>query len=175
MALIRNNFGKVAALTIGTIALTVTGGCSNGDDSRPAASVAASTSGTIVTDSSTDLGSIVIGWGEENSSTGIITPKPEDVTARCTGQGDSLTVDIAAPQGWKISARSGSPILTIENEEQELPAADVDTANQFLDALQSVDWSEADQLDIAATVDAPKEWQPVRNGPVLVSLHVDCR
>ncbi|WP_404316344.1 hypothetical protein [Prescottella equi] len=160
-----------AATLAAAAALTACGS----DDARDAASVTTSTSGQIVTATSTDLGSIVIGWGDAHSDTEITTPKPDEVTARCTGRGDNLAVDITAPHGWKIGARHGSQTLTVENTDQNLPAADVDTTNKFLDVLQSVDWSETDQVDIAATTDAPAEWKPTHSGRVQLSIHVDCR
>ncbi|WP_458682493.1 hypothetical protein [Prescottella equi] len=160
-----------AATLAASAALTACGS----DDARDAASVTTSTSGAIVTDTSTDLGSIVIGWGDAHSDTEITTPKPDEVTARCTGRGDDLAVDITAPHGWKIGARHGSQTLTVENTDQNLPAADVDTTNKFLDVLQSVDWSETDQVDIAATTDAPTDWKPAHSGRIQLSIHVDCR
>jgi hypothetical protein len=39
-----------------------------------------------------------------NADTEITTPKPEVVTARCTGTGENLVVDISAPHGRKIKA-----------------------------------------------------------------------
>lgn len=166
-----NTFIKAAATLASAVILV---GCGS-DDTREAASVSTSTSGTIVTDTSTDLGSIVIGWGEQHSDSEITTPKPEDVTARCTGRGDELAVDIAAPHGWKIHANHGSQTLTIGNVDQDLPTVDIDTTNQFLEILQSVDWSETDQIDIAATTDAPEAWNPAHSGRVQLSIHIDCR
>lgn len=164
---------QAATIFAAALAAVALGGCSS-DDSRPAASVSASTSGAIVTDDSTNLGSIVIGWGEQNSDDEVTTPKPEDVSARCMGTGDGLAVKIEAPHGWILNAQHGSQIINIENADQGLPAADVDTANQFLDSLHSVDWSENGQLDIAATADAPADWDSARSGRVFVSIHVDC-
>lgn len=174
MKLSCNAITRASAVSAAALAVVALAGCSS-DDSRPATSVSASTSGAIVTDDSTDLGSIVIGWGEQNSDGQVTTPKPEDVSARCTGAGDDLAVEIEAPRGWTVNAQHGSQILNIENADQGLPAADVDTANQFLDSLHSVDWSERGQLDIAVTADAPTEWDsPSRTGRVFVSIHVDC-
>lgn len=160
-----------AAALAAAVVLTACGS----DDTRDAASVTTSTSGAIVTATSTDLGSIVIGWGDAHSDTEITTPKPDEVTARCTGRGDELAVDITAPHGWKIGARHGSQTLTVENTDQNLAAADIDTTNKFLDVLHSVDWSETDQVDIAATTDAPADWKPTHSGRVELSIHVDCR
>ena len=160
-----------AATLAAAAALTACGS----DDARDAASVTTSTSGAIVTDTSTDLGSIVIGWGDAHSDTEITTPKPDEVTARCTGRGDDLAVDITAPHGWTIYATNGSQTLTASNTDQNLPAADVDTTNKFLDVLQSVDWSETDQVDLAATTDAPTDWKPNHSGRIQLSIHVDCR
>ncbi|NKT14084.1 hypothetical protein GS979_06390 [Rhodococcus hoagii] len=160
-----------AAALAAAVVLTARGS----DYARDPASVTTSTSGAIVTATSTDLGSIVIGWGDAHSDTEITTPKPDEVTARCTGRGDDLAVDITAPHGWKISARHGSQTLTVENTDQNLAAADIDTTNKFLDVLQSVDWSETDQVDIAATTDAPTGWNPTHSGRVQLSIHADCR
>ncbi|WP_336883043.1 hypothetical protein [Rhodococcus globerulus] len=162
-----------------TVTVTVVGvlaaltACDSGD-SRAATGVSASRSGTIVTESADDLGSIIIGWGEKHSDTEITTPKPEDITARCTGTGDNLVVDISAPHGWKIKASNPSQVLTVENTEQNL-SGDIDTTNQFLEALHSIAWSNPDQVDIAATADAPADWNSsYGQGRVYLSLHVDC-
>ncbi|MDI9915405.1 hypothetical protein [Rhodococcus sp. IEGM 1379] len=161
----------MAVVAVGVlVALTACGS----DDSRAAASVSASTSGTVVTDSTDDLGSIIIGWGEKHSDTEITTPKPEDVTARCTGNGDNLAVNISAPHGWKIKASNSSQVLTVENAEQKI-AGDIDTSHRFLEALHSVDWSSPDQVDINVVADAPAEWNPPHGtGHIYLSLHVDC-
>lgn len=164
-----------AALSIALsgAALAALTACSS-DESRAATSVSASTSGTVVTDSSDDLGSIIIGWGEKHTDTEITTPKLDDVTARCTGTGENLAVDITSPHGWKIKANNPSQTLTVENTEQDL-SGEIDTANQFLDTLRSVDWSTPDQVDIAATAQAPADWNsPYGTGRVYLSLHVDC-
>lgn len=42
-------------------------------------------------------------------------------------------------------------------------------------APEPVDWSEPDQLDIAAAVDGPNQWSGEHSGRVYVSVHVDCR
>jgi len=145
------------------------------DDGRAAAAVTASLSGSVVTDESADLGSIVIGWGETHSDTEITTPRPDEVSARCYGRGKQLAVDITAAHGWKIHARHGSQILTIENTDQDLAPADVDTTNKYRGALQAVDWTQPDHADIAATIDAPQDWnQADQQRRVYLSLHVDC-
>ncbi|GAA4491032.1 hypothetical protein GCM10023094_55210 [Rhodococcus olei] len=168
----RRRAAAAAALATGAPALLLTA-CGVG--ARAAADVTTSTSGAVVTSTSTDLGSIVLGWGERHSDTEITTPRPEDVTARCTGRGDDLAVDIAAPHGWTIQARHGSPVLTVANTDQNLPAADIDTTHQVLDVLHGVDWSETDQVDIAATADAPLDWKPTHSGRIQLSIHIDCR
>lgn len=166
----RRSFAVVAA-AIGVLAALAA--CAS-DDSRAATGVSASRSGTIVTDSIDDLGSIIIGWDEQRSDSEITTPKPEDVTARCTGTGENLVVNISAPHGWKIKASNPSQVLTVENTEQNL-SGNIDTTNQFLEALHSIDWSSTDQVDIAATADAPADWNSsYGQGRVYLSLHVDC-
>ncbi|EME18514.1 hypothetical protein [Rhodococcus triatomae] len=170
----RTALAQVTVAATALAAAAALAGCRN-DDARDAASVTTSTSGAIVTATSTDLGSIVIGWGDAHSDDEITTPKPDDVTARCTGRGDDLVVDITAPHGWTIHAAHGSQTLTIENTDQNLPATDIDTTNQFLDTLTAVDWSETGQLDIAATADAPAAWPRTHSGRIQLSIHVDCR
>ncbi|UQB75968.1 hypothetical protein KI427_27460 (plasmid) [Rhodococcus ruber] len=132
-------------------------------------------SGRVVTGTSTDLGSIVLGWGDTHSDTEITTPQPDEVTARCTGRGDDLAVEITAPHGWTIRAAYGSPVLTVGNTDQQLPAAAIDTTTALIAAPEPVDWSEPDQLDIAAAVEGPDEWSSEHSGRVYVSVHVDCR
>ena len=161
----RRTAAAAAARAVGAItALTACGG----DEGRRAAAVSASTSGVIVTDASTDLGSIIFGWGEDHSDTELTTPRPDQLDARCYGSGDVLAIDITAPHGWKIHASSGSQILAIENVDQGLARTDVDATNKYLDIAQSIDWSQPDEVDIAATADAPRGWNapagPVRQG-----------
>ncbi|WP_206004841.1 hypothetical protein, partial [Rhodococcus pseudokoreensis] len=123
----RRRAAAAAALAGGAVAaLTACGG----DEGRLAAAVSASTSGVIVTDASTDLGSIIIGWGDDHSDTEITTPRPDQLEARCYGSGDALAVDITAPHGWKIHASSGSQILAIENVDQGLARTDVDATTR---------------------------------------------
>lgn len=159
-----------AALASGLAMLT---GC--GGQPRDAAAVSTSFSGRVVTGTSTDLGSIVLGWGDTHSDTEITTPRPGEVTARCTGRSDDLAVEITAAHGWTIRAVYGSPVLTVGNTDQQLPAAELDTATALIAAPEPVDWSEPDQLDIAAAVDGPDQWSSDHSGRVYVSVHVDCR
>nr|CAR47831.1 hypothetical protein [Rhodococcus sp. PY11] len=153
--------------------LAVLTGC--GGQPRDAAAVSTSFSGRVVTGTSTDLGSIVLGRGDTHSGTEITTPRPDEVTARCTGHGDDLAVEITAPHGWTIRAAFGSPVLTVGNTDQQLEAAELDTTTALIAAPVPVDWSEPDQLDIAVAVDGPDEWSSEHSGRVYVSVHVDCR
>lgn len=159
-----------SALACGLAALTACG-----EQPRAAAAVSTSFSGQVVTGTSTDLGSIVVGWGDTHSATEITTPQPDETAARCTGRGDDLAVDITAPHGWTIRAEYGSPVLTVGNTDQQLGAAAIDTTAAVVAAPVPVDWSEPDQLDIAAAVDGPDGWKAEHSGRVYVSVHVDCR
>ena len=77
--------------------------------------------------------------------------------------------------GWKIHASSGSQILAIENVDQGLARTDVDATNKYLDIAQSIDWSQPDEVDIAATADAPRGWNaPAGPARVYLSVHIDC-
>ena len=79
-----------------------------------------------------------------------------------------------SPHGWKIHARHGSQILTIENTDQYLAPADVDTKNEYLDTVQAVDWSQPNHIDIAANIEAPQDWnRKVQPRHIYLSLHVD--
>lgn len=178
-ARITGSRAAASALAVGGI-LGVAGiaivGCGDEESGRAAAAVSASTSGSIVTDSSTDLGSIVIGWGEQHTDTEITTPRPQDISARCHGEGEELSVELAAPHGWRIAATHGSQVLVVENADQDFTSADLDTTNHFLPDLRAVDWSQPDQVDIAAVASAPANWSsPFPDRRVYVSVHVDCR
>ncbi len=61
----------VPALACGLAVLTACG-----DQPRDAAAVSTSFSGQVVTGTSTDLGSIVIGWGDAHSDSEITTRSP---------------------------------------------------------------------------------------------------
>lgn len=115
--------------------------------------------------------------GERNTR----TPKsprhaPTSSTLAATETPDALAVDITAPHGWKIHASSGSQILAIENVDQDLTRAGVDATNKYLDIAQSIDWSQPDEVDIAATADAPQGWNsPAGPARIYLSVHIDCR
>ena len=66
-------------------------------------------------------------------------------------------------------------MLTVGNTEQQLAAAEFDTTTAVVAAPVPVDWSEPDQLDIAAAVDGQDGWRAEHSGRVYVSVHVDCR
>ena len=65
-------------------------------------------------------------------------------------------------------------MLTVGNTDQNLAAAEIDTTNPLLAALDAVDWSQTDQVDIAAAVDGPADWSRAHSGRVYVPIHVDC-
>jgi hypothetical protein len=164
--------GPVAVLA----AALVLGGCGDGGDGgRDAKSVTPTATGQIVTHSQSDYDNIIIGWGYKNSPTEITTPAPEDVSARCHGNGESLSVDITAPHGWEVSAAYPSEVLTVRNTEQNL-SGDLDTANKYHPDLKEIDWSTPDQVDIAAAPRVPDDWYSPygANQQMYVSLHVDC-
>ncbi|MFD6356729.1 hypothetical protein [Nocardia tengchongensis] len=167
---------RVALLAAVALTAVGTAACGGSGD-RAAKAVSATTTGNVITAESTDLGSIIVGWGVDHSPGEITTPKPEDVTARCTGNGDDLVVDISAPHGWQLTARkTADQKLTIANSDLKLDKQDVDTTTA-LAAIKAVDWSEKDQVDIAATAQAPKAWKAPASGgtTVYVAMHVDCR
>lgn len=169
MTISRHLIKSGAAAVARTAALA---GCAR-DAARDAAAVATSTSGAIVTTTSTDLGSIIIGWGDAHSDTEITTQARRRHGAvhrpRRPGRRHHR------PARLDHSRRPRLPDLTIENTDQNLAAADIDTTNQFLDTLTAVDWSETDQLDIAATADAPAEWPRTHSGRIQVSIAADYR
>ncbi len=149
-------------------------GCS-GDGGRDAKSVAATHTGQIVSQSRNDYDNIIIGWGEKHSPTEITTPSPDDVTARCFGNGDDLSAVITAPYGWKISVSHPSEVLSVQNTEQDL-TAELDTSNKYYPDLREIDWSTPDHVDIAAAPRVPDDWYSPygANQQMYVSLHVDC-
>ncbi|MEU6562544.1 hypothetical protein [Nocardia nova] len=128
----------------------------------------------MVTGNQTDLGSIIIGWGNKHADDAITTPKPDDIDARCTGHSDDLAVDIHAPHGWGITAHKPSQTVTVVNTEQGLNG-EIDTTNRYLEQVKAIDWSETDQLDIAATVKVPTDWKSPAGADLLyISIHIDC-
>ena len=122
----------IAALAgVALAALTACGG-----GGRAAAAVPPSISGSVVTDESTDLGSIVIGWGETHSNTEITTPRPDEVSARCHGRGEQLAVDIRGPSRLEDPRPPRVPeTRDREQRARPRPRADVDTTNKYLDTL----------------------------------------
>ncbi|MFD0600262.1 hypothetical protein ACFQZ4_54715 [Catellatospora coxensis] len=86
---------SAAATAVAVGALAALTACGGG---RAAASVSASQSGTVVTDSSDDLGSIIIGW-ENSTPTTRSPPKPEDVTADASATETTWPSRSAPPAG----------------------------------------------------------------------------
>lgn len=165
---------RAAGLAAFAGAVLLLSGC-GGDDGRDAAAVSASRAGVTVTEDSLDLGSIIIGWGQQYSDTEITTPQPDQVAARCFGRGEDLRVEVSAPHGWQITARHGSQVLGVANIDQQLAEAEIDTTHPLLEEIESVDWSTTDELDVAVTAEAPDSWQGDQRGPVYLSFHIDCR
>lgn len=170
----RRNAGIAAAGVVLIGATLMLSGC-GGDGGRDAKSVAATNTGQIVSQSRNDYDNIIIGWGEKHSPTEITTPSPDDVTARCFGNGDDLSAVITAPYGWKISVSHPSEVLSVENTEQDL-TADLDTSNKYYPDLREIDWSTPDHVDIAAAPRVPDDWYSPygANQQMYVSIHVDC-
>ena len=65
-------------------------------------------------------GNLVIGVGDQQANDKITLPAANQVQAQCTGEGDNLTVDITAPNGWHAVLTHGSQTVTIENSQLEL-------------------------------------------------------
>lgn len=162
----------MAAVVALAAAAFVIAGCGNDDNpSRAAKSIGPST----VPSADADLDAIVIGWGQKLAPNEITHPAAKDVTVTCTDRGDQLKVKITTPQGWKILLAHGSQTMNVTNDQQHLQA-DLDTA-RIPTGTKQIDWSQTNEVDIAAHSIVPDNWQsPYGPGQQFyLSAHIDCR
>ena len=137
------------ALT-GMIAAAMTA-CSGspGDDGRPGTVTPAASAGGV---DGWD-GNIAIGVGNRKGIDLVTLPTPDQVDVQCHGEGDNLTVDVTAPNGWHATLTHGSQTITVENETLTYPAHDFTESQGAIDAVNNV--SRKSEFPIGVTWDQP--------------------
>ncbi|PKZ63563.1 MULTISPECIES: hypothetical protein [Gordonia] len=152
-------------------AMVLVAGCGDdAPDSRSAKAISPST----VPSAEADLDAIVLGWGQKLDPNEITHPAPDDLEVTCTGRDDQLKVKITDTNGWKILLAHGSQQMRVENADRGLEA-DLDAA-KIPTPTPQIDWSQPNQVDIAAHAIVPDTWtSPYGPGQQFhLSAHIDC-
>ena len=122
---------------------------SSSDDSRPGTvTPAASAGGADGWD-----GNIAIGVGNRKGVDLVTLPTPDQVDVQCHGEGDNLTIDVTAPNGWHATLTHASQTITVENETLDYPAHDFAESQRAIDAVNNV--SRKSEFPIGVTWDQP--------------------
>ncbi|WP_225730967.1 MULTISPECIES: hypothetical protein [unclassified Nocardia] len=130
--------GLVSATVITVAAAGILTACDRGasdDTGRPATVTTASSSGNA---NALKKSGLAIGVGDQPGATMVTRPTPDQVTARCHGQADTLTIDITAPNGWRAVLKNTSQTITVENTTLKYPAADFTTPTGTIEASRKL-------------------------------------
>ena len=146
-----NRSRALAGLALTGMMVAATTGCSgsSSDDGRPGTvTPAASAGGADGWD-----GNIAIGVGNRKGVDLVTLPSPDQIDVRCHGEGDNLTVDVTAPNGWQVTLTHGSQTITVENQTLNYPAHDFAESPGAIDAVNNV--SRKSEFPIGVTWDQP--------------------
>ncbi|WP_288816748.1 hypothetical protein [uncultured Gordonia sp.] len=162
---------RAATFAAAAALLVLVAGC--GDDA-PESRNAKAISPSTVPSTEADLDAIVLGWGQKLDPNEITHPTPDDLEVTCTGRGDQLKVKITDTNGWKILLAHGSQQMRVENADRGLNA-DLDAA-KIPTPTPQIDWTQPNQVDIAAHAIVPDTWtSPYGPGQQFhLSAHIDC-
>ena len=142
---------------------------SSSDDGRPGTVTPAESSGG----SDGWDGNIAIGVGNRKGVDLVTLPAPDQVDVQCHGEGDNLTVDITAPNGWHATLTHGSQTITVENETLNYPAHDFAESPGAIEAVNrtrpkgstkqyplGVTWDKPSvgEVEIQVDADTPPHW-----------------
>ena len=97
---------------------------------------------------------ISIGVGNK-PGTGLVTQSAADqVTARCTDDGDNLKIEFTAPDGWHAVLTHGSQIVKVKNDDLGYPEHDFETREGIIEATQPK-MDEPNRFSMGVTWDKP--------------------
>lgn len=135
-------------------------------------------------------GDLVIGVGDQQAHDKITLPAANQVQAQCIGEGDNLTVDITAPNGWHAVLTHGSQTVTIENPQLNYVGHEFTTPQSSLDYdiewnnkfgsnkqyLSGVTWDvpQTGDVEIQLNERTPPHWVIKSAEKVNLAMHVDC-
>lgn len=135
-------------------------------------------------------GNIAIGVGNRRGSDLVTLPAPDHVDAQCHGAGDTLTIDVTAPNGWHATLTHGSQTVTVENKTLNYPPHGFAESQQAIDAVNrtrrpgatkifplGLTWDRPAVGDVEIQVDAdtPPHW--IINSPYEdfdMYMHISC-
>lgn len=116
-------------------------------------------------------GKIAIGVGNRPGDDLVTLPAANQVDVRCTGEGNNLTVDITAPNGWRAALVHGSQTVTVDNERLNYPAQDFAVSDRTIKAMNAartkgdalpygVSWDKPtlDDVEIQVKTETPSHW-----------------
>ncbi|WP_063045024.1 hypothetical protein [Nocardia pseudovaccinii] len=175
-----------AAITAAAVALTACSsdsGPTRDDGGRAGTVTAASSSGNA---DPLKASGIAIGVGDRPGATLVTRPTPEQVTARCHGQGDGLTAEVTALNGWHVLLKQGSQTITVENKTLHYPSADITTAATTIAMSKKLSgnrfplgltWGRPGPGDVEIQVseDAPTSWTTTSpDTDFTMFMHISC-
>ena len=163
----------------------------NDKDGSSTTSASNGRAGTVTpAETSSWRGNLVIGVGDQQANDKITLPAANQVQAQCTGEGDNLTVDITAPNGWHAVLTHGSQTVTIENPQLNYAAKEFTTSQSSLDHeitsnekfgttnqfLRGVTWDVPlpGDVEIQLNERTPPHWVIKSAEKVNLAMHVDC-
>ena len=181
--------GVLAALLILTACSDSTP--TNDKDGSSTTSASNGRAGTVTpAESSSWRGDLVIGVGDQQANDKITLPAANQVQAQCIGEGDNLTVDITAPNGWHAVLTHGSQTVTIENTQLNYAAQEFTTSQSSLDHeiasnekfgttnqfLRGVTWDvpQPGDVEIQLNERTPPHWVIKSAEKVNLAMHVSC-
>lgn len=183
----------VTGILAAPLILTACSDSTSANDNGGSATTSANNgrAGTVTpAESSSWRGDLVIGVGDQQADDKITLPAANQVHAQCIGEGDNLTVDITAPNGWHAVLTHGSQTVTIENPQLNYAAQEFTTSQSSLDHeialnekfgttnqfLRGVTWDvpQPGDVEIQLNERTPPHWVINSAEKVNLAMHVDC-
>ncbi len=129
----KSTLAAAAASTVTAVALSLAA-CSNSEPETGTTGTVSPPADTSVKDQWEDAISIGVG---NKQGTGLVTQSAADqVTARCIDEGDNLTIEFTAPDGWQAQLTHGSQIVKVKNDDLGYPEHDFETREGIIEATQ---------------------------------------
>lgn len=135
-------------------------------------------------------GNLAIGVGDQQADDKITLPAPNQVQAQCIGEGDNLTIDITAPNGWHAVLTHGSQTVTVGNQQLNYPPHEFTTAQSSIDYdiewnkkfesknryTSGVTWDipQTGDVEIQLNQKTPPDWVVKSAEKVNLTMHIRC-
>ncbi|MFD6356715.1 hypothetical protein [Nocardia tengchongensis] len=129
---------------------------------------------------------LAIGVGDVAGPAQVTQPSPEQISARCHGDGDGLSIDLTAPNGWTVHLVHGSQTLTAANAVLGYPAGELTTAAGTIDMSNrlnkgggfplGITWDKpgGGDVEVQFSQTAPANWKLGSTTEFMLFAHVRC-